>query len=136
MVTGFLPLWRTVPAPDLTWIDQSCAHGTFRTWAALTVNLQNALLTTADASIDRALLRRLFQRVAPPLSMKRSGKRREGDRMLSRPPTGTRRPTARGELTWRIKAPSEQAEDCLRRRGRHCAVPRCGGCSHCEREKS
>lgn len=67
VVTGFHPLWRTVPAPDLTWIDQSCAHGTFRTWAALTAHLQNALLTTADASIDRALLRRLFQRVAPPL---------------------------------------------------------------------
>ncbi|MET8571893.1 ATP-binding protein [Streptomyces sp. NPDC004783] len=67
VVTGFHPLWRTVPAPDLTWIDQSCAHGTFRTWAALTAHLQNALLTTANASIDRALLRRLFQRVAPPL---------------------------------------------------------------------
>ncbi|AZS82870.1 ATP-binding protein [Streptomyces griseoviridis] len=67
VVTGFHPLWRTVPAPDLTWIDRSCAHGTFRTWAALTAHLQNALLATADASIDRALLRRLFQRVAPPL---------------------------------------------------------------------
>ncbi|MEU1407698.1 ATP-binding protein [Streptomyces sp. NPDC005728] len=67
VATGFHPLWRTVPAPDLTWIDQSCAHGTFRTWAALTAHLQNALLTTADASVDRALLRRLFQRVAPPL---------------------------------------------------------------------
>ncbi len=66
-VTGFHPLWRTVPAPDLTWIDQSCAHGTFHTWAALTAHLQNALLTTADASVDRALLRRLFKRVAPPL---------------------------------------------------------------------
>ncbi|WP_328655563.1 AAA family ATPase [Streptomyces sp. NBC_00334] len=62
VVTGFHPLWRTVPAPDLTWIDRSCAHGTFRTWAALTAHLQNALLTTADASIDRALLRRLFKR--------------------------------------------------------------------------
>ncbi|MFB7114806.1 AAA family ATPase [Streptomyces sp. NPDC056291] len=67
VVTGFHPLWRTVPAPDLTWIDQSCAHGTFRTWAALTAHLQNALLTTADAAVDRALLGRLFQRVAPPL---------------------------------------------------------------------
>lgn len=67
VVTGFHPLWRTVPAPDLTWIDRSCAHGTFRTWAALTAHLQNALLTTAEASINRALLRRLFQRVAPPL---------------------------------------------------------------------
>jgi hypothetical protein len=67
VVSGFHPLWRTVPAPDLTWIDQSCAHGTFRTWAALTAHLQNALLTTADAAVDRALLRRLFQRVAPPL---------------------------------------------------------------------
>ncbi|WP_241720669.1 ATP-binding protein [Streptomyces lydicus] len=67
VVTGFHPLWRTVPAPDLRWIDQSCAHGTFRTWAALTAHLQNALLTTAEAATDRALLRRLFQRVAPPL---------------------------------------------------------------------
>ncbi|MDX2688282.1 ATP-binding protein [Streptomyces scabiei] len=67
VVTGFHPVWRTVPAPDLTWIDQSCAHGTFRTWAALTAHLQNALLTTADTSVDRILLRRLFQRVAPPL---------------------------------------------------------------------
>ncbi|MFJ4536576.1 AAA family ATPase [Streptomyces tibetensis] len=67
VVTGFHPLWRTVPGPDLTWIDRSCAYGTFRTWAALTAHLQNALLATADASIDRALLRRLFQRVAPPL---------------------------------------------------------------------
>ncbi|MFJ3966090.1 AAA family ATPase [Streptomyces sp. NPDC090036] len=67
VVTGFHPLWRTVPAPDLAWIDQSCAHGIFRTWAALTAHLQNALLTTADASVDRALLGRLFQRLAPPL---------------------------------------------------------------------
>ncbi|MEV5787266.1 AAA family ATPase [Streptomyces sp. NPDC052287] len=67
VVTGFHPLWRTVPAPDLAWIDRSCAHGTFRRWAALTAHLQNALLTTADAAVDRALLRRLFRRVAPPL---------------------------------------------------------------------
>ena len=67
VATGFHPLWRTVPAPDLTWIDQSCAHGTFRTWATLTAHLQNALLTTADAAVDRALLRRLLSRVAPPL---------------------------------------------------------------------
>ncbi|MFD8197248.1 AAA family ATPase [Streptomyces wuyuanensis] len=67
VVTGFHPLWRTVPAPDLTWIDRSCAHGTFRTWAALTAHLQNALLTTCDASVDRALLGRLFKRIAPPL---------------------------------------------------------------------
>ncbi|WP_432190354.1 AAA family ATPase [Streptomyces sp. Tue6028] len=66
-VAGFHPLWRTVPAADLTWIDRSCAHGTFRTWAALTAHLQNALLTTGDTSVDRALLRRLFKRVAPPL---------------------------------------------------------------------
>lgn len=66
-VTGFHPLWRTVPAADLAWIDRSCAHGTFRTWAVLTAHLQNALLTTADTSVDRALLRRLFKRVAPPL---------------------------------------------------------------------
>jgi hypothetical protein len=67
VVTGFHPLWGTVPARDLEWIDRSCARGTFRTWAALTTHLQNALLTTADASVDRALLGRLFQRVAPPL---------------------------------------------------------------------
>ncbi|MDX3458698.1 ATP-binding protein [Streptomyces sp. ME02-8801-2C] len=67
VVTGFHPLWRTVPASDLAWIDRSCAHGVFRVWAALTAHLQNALLTTADASVDRALVRRLFQRVAPPL---------------------------------------------------------------------
>ncbi|MEU2718189.1 ATP-binding protein [Streptomyces sp. NPDC007205] len=67
VVSGFHPLWRTVPASELTWIDRSCAHGTFRTWAALTAHLQNALLTTADASVDRALLGRLFKRVAPPL---------------------------------------------------------------------
>jgi hypothetical protein len=66
-MTSFHPLWRTVAAADLAWIDQWCAHGTFRTWATLTTHLQNALLTTADASVDRALLRRLFQRVAPPL---------------------------------------------------------------------
>ncbi|MFF9127996.1 AAA family ATPase [Streptomyces sp. NPDC014889] len=67
VVTGFHPLWRTVSASDLTWIDRSCGHGTFRTWAALTAHLQNALLTAADTSVDRDLLRRLFQRVAPPL---------------------------------------------------------------------
>ncbi|MFH8796922.1 AAA family ATPase [Streptomyces sp. NPDC017941] len=70
-MTGFHPLWHTVPAPDLTWIDQSCAHGTFRTWAALTAHRQNALLTTADAVGDRALLRRLFKRVAQPLRPER-----------------------------------------------------------------
>ncbi|WP_392838530.1 AAA family ATPase [Streptomyces sp. LN500] len=67
VVTDFHPLWRTVPVPDLTWIDQSCAHGTFRTWAALTAHLQNALLTTADLAVDRALLGRLLRRVALPL---------------------------------------------------------------------
>ncbi|MFE9500615.1 AAA family ATPase [Streptomyces collinus] len=67
VVSDFHPLWRTVPAPDLMWIDRSCAHGTLRRWAALTAHLQNALLTSADAVVDRALLRRLFKRVAPPL---------------------------------------------------------------------
>ncbi|WP_253208187.1 ATP-binding protein [Streptomyces sp. YPW6] len=55
VVTGLHLLWRTVPAPDLKWIDQSFTRGTFRTWAALTTHLQNAPLTTADASVDRAL---------------------------------------------------------------------------------
>ncbi|MET4648233.1 hypothetical protein ABID95_008003 [Streptomyces atratus] len=67
VVTGFHPLWRTVSAEDLTWIDQTSTHGTLRTWAALTTHLQNALLTTADVVADRALLGRLCQRVAPPL---------------------------------------------------------------------
>ncbi|WP_331761467.1 ATP-binding protein [Streptomyces cyaneofuscatus] len=67
VVTGFHPLWRTVSAEDLTWIDQTSTHGTLRTWAALTTHLQNVLLTTADAVADRALLGRLCQRVAPPL---------------------------------------------------------------------
>lgn len=67
VMTGLHPLWRTAPAPDLTWIDQSCAHGTLRTWAALTAHPQNAPLTTADTAVDRALLGRLFQQVAPPL---------------------------------------------------------------------
>lgn len=67
VVADFHPLWRTVPAPDLTWIDQSCARGTFRTWAALTAHLQNVLLTTADLAVDRALLGRLLRRVVPPL---------------------------------------------------------------------
>lgn len=63
----FHPLWRTVPAKDLRWIDGACAHGSFRAWSALTVHLQNALLTVPDAQVDRVLLRRLFQRVGPPL---------------------------------------------------------------------
>ncbi|WP_331725245.1 ATP-binding protein (plasmid) [Streptomyces globisporus] len=67
VVTVFHPLWRTVSAEDLTWIDQTSTHGTLRTWAALTTHLQNVLLTTADAVADRALLGRLCQRVAPPL---------------------------------------------------------------------
>jgi hypothetical protein len=33
----------------------------------LTTHLQNALLTTADAAVDQALLGRLLRRVAPPL---------------------------------------------------------------------
>jgi AAA domain len=65
-VTAFHPLWGTVAVRDLEWIDRACAHGTLRTWAALTTHLQNALLTTADAAVDRALLRRLFHRIAPP----------------------------------------------------------------------
>lgn len=63
----FHPLWRTVPAKDLRWIDGACAQGSFRTWSALTTHLQNALLTVPDAQVDRVLLRRLFQRVGPPL---------------------------------------------------------------------
>ncbi|MFI6690028.1 hypothetical protein [Streptomyces sp. NPDC050485] len=35
--------------------------------AALTAHLQNALFTTADAAVNRALLGRLLRRVAPPL---------------------------------------------------------------------
>ncbi|WP_241968315.1 hypothetical protein [Streptomyces sp. ICBB 8177] len=41
--------------------------------AAMTAHLQNALLTTADASIDRTLLRRLFKRVAPRCTGRSSG---------------------------------------------------------------
>lgn len=63
----FHPLWRTMAAKELRWIDGACAHGSFRTWSTLTTHLQNALLTVPDAGVDRALLRGLFQRVGPPL---------------------------------------------------------------------
>ncbi|WP_042386545.1 ATP-binding protein [Streptacidiphilus melanogenes] len=63
----FHPLWRTVSAKDLRWIDGACARGGFRAWSALTVHLQNALLTVPDAQVDRTVLRRLFRRVGPPL---------------------------------------------------------------------
>jgi hypothetical protein len=63
----FHPLWRTVSAKDLRWIDGACAQGSFRTWSALTTHLRNALLTVPDAQADRVLLRRLLQRVGPPL---------------------------------------------------------------------
>lgn len=63
----FHPLWRAMEAKDLRWIDGACAHGSFRAWSALTTHVQNALLTVPDAQVDRVLLRRLFQRVGPPL---------------------------------------------------------------------
>ncbi|MFJ9523572.1 AAA family ATPase [Kitasatospora sp. NPDC101801] len=66
-MADFHPLWRTVPAKDLRWIDAACARGSFRTWSALTTHLQNVLLTAPDAATDRTLLHRLFQRVGPPL---------------------------------------------------------------------
>lgn len=104
----------------------------------MTAHLQNALLTTADLAVDRALLGRLLRRVALPLGTERSCKGREGDRMLPAP--GTRHahdvPPREGSLTWRTVTPSAQAADCLRRRGRHCAVRRCGGCSHCGQGES
>ncbi len=65
-VSAFHPLWAGVAGGELAWIDQSCTHGVFRTWAALTTHLQNALLTVPDATVDRALLRRLFRRLSPP----------------------------------------------------------------------
>jgi putative transposase len=61
----FHPLWRTVSAKDLRWVDGACAQGSFRAWSVLTTHLQNALLTVPDAAADRTLLRRLFQRVGP-----------------------------------------------------------------------
>ncbi|MFG3207298.1 AAA family ATPase [Streptomyces sp. NPDC048192] len=65
-VSAFHPLWAGVTDGEVAWIDQSCTHGVFRTWAALTTHLQNALLTVPDATVDRALLRRLFRRLSPP----------------------------------------------------------------------
>ncbi|MEU6184145.1 ATP-binding protein [Streptomyces coeruleorubidus] len=65
-VSAFHPLWAGVADGEVAWIDQSCTHGVFRTWAALTTHLQNALLTVPDATVDRALLRRLFRRLSPP----------------------------------------------------------------------
>lgn len=53
--------------PQLASRIQTSAHGTLRTWAALTTHLQNTPLTTADTSVDRALLAQLCQQVAPPL---------------------------------------------------------------------
>lgn len=67
VMSEFHPLWRAMEAKDLRWIDGACAHGSFRAWSALTTHLQNALLTVPDAQVDRVLLRRLFQRVGPPL---------------------------------------------------------------------
>ncbi|MFG1663828.1 AAA family ATPase [Streptomyces sp. Y7] len=66
-VSAFHPLWAGVAGGEVAWIDQSCTHGVFRTWAALTTHLQNALLTGPDAAVDRALLRRLFRRLSPPV---------------------------------------------------------------------
>ncbi|MEU3342780.1 ATP-binding protein [Streptomyces sp. NPDC006668] len=65
-VSAFHPLWASVAGGEVAWIDRSCTHGVFRTWAALTTHLQNALLTVPDATADRALLRRLFRRLSPP----------------------------------------------------------------------
>ncbi|MGP3927237.1 AAA family ATPase [Streptomyces sp. 8N616] len=66
-VSAFHPLWAGVAGGEVAWIDQSCTHGVFRTWAALTTHLQNALLTVPDGTVDRALLRRLFRRLSPPV---------------------------------------------------------------------
>lgn len=65
-MSAFHPLWAGVADGEVAWIDPSCTHGVFRTWAALTTHLQNALLSVPDATVDRVLLRRLFRRLSPP----------------------------------------------------------------------
>ncbi|MFD4510971.1 ATP-binding protein [Streptomyces sp. NPDC058457] len=65
-VPVFHPLWAGVAGGEVAWIDQSCTHGVFRIWAALTTYLQSALVTVPDAMVGRELLGRLFRRLSPP----------------------------------------------------------------------
>ncbi|MER6085475.1 hypothetical protein [Streptomyces sp. NPDC001833] len=65
-VSAFHLLWAGVAGEEVAWVDQFCMHGVLRTWAALTMHRQNALLTVPDATVDGALLRRLFRRLSPP----------------------------------------------------------------------
>lgn len=67
-MTGFHPLWRTVPGPEMTWIDRSCAHGTFRTWAVLTAGDPGARTRAGVASLisRNSVCRRSSEAVGDP----------------------------------------------------------------------
>ncbi|MEV6174909.1 hypothetical protein AB0L99_42725 [Streptomyces sp. NPDC051954] len=61
----FHPLWDTATDDDLSYADETCAQGNFRTWAKITSHLYATCSPHPDKHVDRALLTWACSRLGP-----------------------------------------------------------------------
>ncbi|MGW7086577.1 ATP-binding protein [Streptomyces sp. NPDC054871] len=57
------PIWADADPADITFADNSAAHGNFRNWARLTAHTRTALQRTGRSRVDPEVLRWAFSRL-------------------------------------------------------------------------
>ncbi|MEV7283024.1 ATP-binding protein [Streptomyces sp. NPDC093252] len=65
VIPGYHPLWNGVDDETLLWIDDCAGHGSFRTWANLTVILQDTLHDNPELTLSKDLVRGAFSQLDP-----------------------------------------------------------------------
>lgn len=65
VIPGYHRLWNGVEDEVLLWIDDCAGHGCFRTWANLTVILQDALDDDPNLTFSKDLVRWAFSQLDP-----------------------------------------------------------------------
>lgn len=65
VIPGYHPLWNDIEDDVLLWIDDCAGHGSFRTWANLTVILQDTLDDNPELTFSKDLVRGAFSQLDP-----------------------------------------------------------------------
>jgi len=62
VIPVYHPIYRSVPLSLSALVDESCAHGNFRTWAKFTHHAQRILERSGGQTLDEEVARNVFAR--------------------------------------------------------------------------
>jgi hypothetical protein len=62
VIPVYHPIYRDVPLSLIALVDESCAHGNFRTWAKFTHHAQRILERSGRHTLDEEVARNVFAR--------------------------------------------------------------------------